>query len=111
MVTPLLPAHGTRRGRPWNDHRRTLKGICWWFRTELPWRDVPEVSGPYQSLWKRHKQWSVDGTYQRMLDAVIGSDLSDTSVVELSTRPRSGRISTPQGHERTQGGPVESQEI
>ncbi len=83
VVASLLSAHGTRRGRPWNDHRRTLEGICWWFRTRSPWWDVPEVFGLYQSLWKRHKRWSVDGTYQRMLDAVIGSDLSDTIVVEL----------------------------
>ncbi|WP_089006296.1 transposase [Micromonospora viridifaciens] len=30
-----------RPGRPWNDHRSTLEGIIWRYRTVAPWRDLP----------------------------------------------------------------------
>jgi transposase len=70
VIEPVLPAGGRRRGRPWNDHRRTLEGIAWRFRTGAPWRDLPAEFGPWQSVWERHHRWSLDGTYVEMFAAV-----------------------------------------
>lgn len=70
ILEPVMPQDAGRRGRPWNDHRTTLEGIAWRFRTGSPWRDVPAVFGAYQSVWQRHRLWSTDGTYQRMFAAV-----------------------------------------
>ena len=70
ILEPLLPPRTGRQGRPWNDHRVTLEGIAWRFRVDAPWRDVPAGFGKYQSVWERHRLWSADGTYQRMLEAV-----------------------------------------
>jgi putative transposase len=87
LIEPVLPVNGVRRGRPWNDHRRTLEGIAWRFRVGAPWRDVPAVFGSWKSLWKRHRRWSSDGTYERMFEAVRdglpGQDGRDGEVVEL----------------------------
>ncbi len=69
MVEPLLPAYGGRRGRPWNEHRTVLEGICWRYRTGSPWRDLPEEFGRWQTVWARHFRWSTDGTYERILAA------------------------------------------
>src|SRR5829696_1141808 len=69
LIEPVLP-HGSRPGRPWNDHRRTLEGIAWRFRTGAPWRDLPAEFGAWQSVWERHHRWSLDGTYVEMLAAV-----------------------------------------
>ena len=79
-----MPVDTGRRGRPWNDHRRTLEGIIWRFRTGSPWRDLPEAFGPYQSVWQRHRLWSTDGTYERMLAAVredAGLDQDETEQI------------------------------
>ena len=65
-----MPQDAGRPGRPWNDHRITLEGIIWRFRTGSPWRDLPAEFGPYQSVWQRHRLWSTDGTYVRMVAAV-----------------------------------------
>ncbi|NYF96951.1 transposase [Janibacter cremeus] len=70
VVEPVLPTNVGRRGRPWNDHRTTLEGIIWRFRTGSPWRDLPAEFGPYQSVWQRHRLWSIDGTYEAMVAAV-----------------------------------------
>jgi putative transposase len=69
VIETVLPA-GPRPGRPWNDHRRTLEGIAWRFRTGSPWRDLPDEFGSWQSVWERHHRWSLDGTYARMFAAV-----------------------------------------
>lgn len=70
VLETVLPKNAGRRGRPWNDHRRTLEGIIWRFRTGSPWRDLPDQFGPYQSVWQRHRLWSTDGTYAAMVAAV-----------------------------------------
>jgi transposase len=84
VIKPVLPSGAGRRGRPWNDHRRVLDGIAWRFRTGTPWRDVPAVFGPWQSLWDRHRRWSEDGTYDRMFAAVrAASTVDDAEVIAL----------------------------
>ena len=75
LVEPMMPA-GVRRGRPWNDHRLTMEGIIWRFRTGYPWRDLPEHFGAWQSVAERHRRWCLDGTYQRVLEGVQ-ADLDD----------------------------------
>jgi putative transposase len=75
VIEPIMPA-GVRRGRPWNDHRLTMEGIVWRFRTGCPWRDLPEHFGAWQSVAERHRRWSLDGTYHRVLESVQ-SDLDD----------------------------------
>lgn len=70
VIAPVLPEREGRRGRPWNDHRRTLEGIAWRFRTGSPWRDLPAQFGKFQSVWERHRRWSTDGTYAAMFTAV-----------------------------------------
>src|SRR5947199_5762856 len=70
LIEPVLPGSAGRRGRPWNDHRRTLEGIVWRYRTGSPWRDLPVQFGAWQSVWQRHRRWSEDGTYAAMFEAV-----------------------------------------
>lgn len=70
VLEPAIRAETGRRGRPWNDHRLTLEGICWRFRTGSPWRDLPAEFGAWQSVWERHRRWSVDGTYELMFTTV-----------------------------------------
>ena len=50
VIEPVLPSGAGRRGRPWNDHRKTLEAIAWRFRTGCPWRDLPAQFGAW-SVW------------------------------------------------------------
>ena len=82
VLESVMPQDAGRQGRPWNDHRTTLEGIIWRFRTGSPWRDLPEPFGPYQSVWQRHRLWSTDGTYVQMLAAVREQAKLDGDEVE-----------------------------
>jgi len=73
LIAPELPSSEGRRGRPWRDHRQTLEAIIWRYRTGCPWRDLPSEFGPWQTLWKRHRRWSADGVYQRILERIVRS--------------------------------------
>ncbi|WP_375373741.1 IS5 family transposase [Mycobacterium sp. AZCC_0083] len=81
LIEPLMPC-GRRRGRPWNDHRRTLEGVIWRCRTGSPWRDLPEQFGAWQSVAERHLRWSTDGTYARIF-TVIQHSLDDGDAADL----------------------------
>ena len=69
VLEPLLPA--TSRGRPWHDHRTVINGILWVMATGVPWRDAPERYGPWQTLYDRFARWTKDGTWDRLLQALL----------------------------------------
>ncbi|WP_242537092.1 IS5 family transposase [Streptomyces albidoflavus] len=69
-IEPLMPADPVR-GRRWADHRRTLEAIAWKYRTCSPWRDLPEKLGSFQTAHKRLIRWAVDGTWERILAAIL----------------------------------------
>jgi transposase len=68
-LAPLLPAQ-PRRGHRWNDHRLIMDGIFHRTRAGCPWRDLPERFGNWKTVYNRHRRWSADGTWERILDAL-----------------------------------------
>ncbi|MER5312983.1 IS5 family transposase [Streptomyces sp. NPDC002773] len=71
-IEPLMPADPVR-GRRWADHRRTLEAIAWKYRTGSPWRDLPDELGSFQTAHKRLLRWAVDGTWERILAALLAA--------------------------------------
>jgi len=71
LIEPLLPSSEGKRSRPFRNHRQVLEGIVFRYRTGCPWRDVPDRFGPWKTLWKRHARFSKDGTWDRILEALL----------------------------------------
>ena len=63
--------HHGQAGHPWNDHRPLVNGILWHLHTGAPWRDLPERFGPWQTVYDRFSRWRRDGTWARILDALL----------------------------------------
>ncbi len=67
-IETLLPSSDGRRGRPFRNSRLIVEGIIYRYRTGIPWRDLPrEEYGPWQTVWKRHRRYSADGTWDTIL--------------------------------------------
>lgn len=84
-VESVMPSDEGKRGNRFSDHRLMLEGIAWRFRTGCPWRDLPTDFGPWQTVWKRHHRWSLDGTYDDMfaqVAAVFGVDAETAGDIE-----------------------------
>lgn len=47
-----------------------INGILFRARTGVPWRDLPERFGCWKTVYERHRGWSADGTWDRILQAV-----------------------------------------
>jgi transposase len=69
-LEPLLPPLQGAMGRPMMPHRLVLEGLLYRYRTSVPWRDLPEQFGPWQTVWKRHRRFTLDGTWDRVLTAL-----------------------------------------
>lgn len=77
-IEPLLPPVKGAMGRPQADHRMVLEGIVFRYRAGIPWRDLPDRFGPWQTVWKRHDKWSGDGTWDRVLgEVLVQADAAD----------------------------------
>ncbi len=77
LLEPLLPLGGGP-GRPWADHRTVVNGILHRVRAGVPWRDLPERFGKWKTVYNRHRRWSGDGTWERILDQLrVGADAEE----------------------------------
>lgn len=82
LLEPLLPARTPRRSRPWKDHRTVVNGVLWRTRTGSPWRDLPQSYGCWKTVYNRHRRWSADGTWAKVLrELQRGCDVGEDSWV------------------------------
>jgi transposase len=65
-IEPLMPSSDGQRGRPFRNHRQVVEGIIYRLRTGIAWRDLPGDFGPHQTVSKRHRRFSRDGTWDRI---------------------------------------------
>ena len=66
LISPLMPSSDGKQGKPFRDHRQVVEGIIYRYRTGIAWRDLPAEFGPWQTVWKRHRRFSGDGTWDRI---------------------------------------------
>jgi transposase len=113
LIAPMMPSATVKGGRPFQDHRRVVEGIIYRYRTGIPWRDLPESFGPWQTVWKRHRRFSGDGTWNSILTELLSqadeAELIQWEVSVDSTVNRAHQHGT--NLARTTGGPIELHEF
>lgn len=69
LLQPLLPPMKTP-GRHYRDHRTVLNAMFYRLGTGIPWRDLPERYGPWETTYSRYRRWCRSGLWDRMLQAL-----------------------------------------
>jgi transposase len=59
-----------QRGSTGRDNRMFVEGVLWLVRTGAPWRDLPNVFGEWNSVFRRFSRWGQKGVWQRVFDAL-----------------------------------------
>lgn len=113
LIQPLLPSSSGRRGRPFRDDRRVVEeGSIYRYRCGIAWRDMPAEFGPWQTVWKRHRRYSGDGTWDKILATLLAAadarGAVDWAVSVDSTVNRAHQHGT--NLPRATGGTIELQE-
>jgi transposase len=98
LIADLLPARTGKQGRPFRDARQMVERIIYRYRCGIAWRDVPEVFGPWQSIWTWHRRMSADATWDqvlaRLLTAADEAGVLDWAVAVDSTIARAHQHAT-----------------
>ncbi len=61
---------GAQKGSTGRDNRMFVEGVLWIVRTGSPWRDLPEVFGEWNSVFRRFSRWSDKGVWRRIFEAM-----------------------------------------
>ena len=62
-----------------------LNAMVYWLNTGIPWRDLPERFGPWQSVYSRFRAWTKAGVWENVLAQLIQQDIVDETTFMLDS--------------------------
>src|SRR4051794_38146738 len=74
-IKSLLPGQPGQHGGVAEDNRRFIDAVLYLARTGVPWRDLPERLGNWNSVWRRFDRWAGKGRWDPILAALRDPDL------------------------------------
>ena len=87
VLGPLLDIYCRRQGGSSAANRLFLNAVLWRIRTGIPWRDLPERFGHWNSLARRFARWAEKQVWQRLFAAIQEPDwewvLVDSTAVKV----------------------------
>ena len=100
-IKDLLPGRPGQTGWLAEDNRLFIDAVLWWAKTGVPWRDLPERFGNWNSVWKRFDRWARKGTWRLLFEALQDPDLEwlilDSTVIRATPRRRGRKKATGRG--------------
>jgi transposase len=69
-IAPHIIGDERSRGTSGRNNRMFVEGVLWVLRTGAPWRDLPEVFGGWNSVFRRFSRWSQKAVWQRIFQAM-----------------------------------------
>jgi len=69
-IAPYIIGDERTRGSSGRDNRLFVEAVLWLVRTGVPWRDLPEAFGPWNSVFRRFSRWSRKGVWWRIFAAM-----------------------------------------
>jgi putative transposase len=86
FVRKIIPGKATDPGRSGKDNRRFLNAVLYVARTGIPWRDLPERFGRWNSVWRRFDRWCANGVWTK-ITAILGEpDLEELQLDSTSVK-------------------------
>jgi transposase len=88
-IRPMLP--NKPRGVPRVNDRRVLNRIFWVLRSGAPWRDLPDIFGPYTCVYRKLRFGRIGGVARRQAHGIRCARGRARSVTARDWRVLGGR--------------------
>jgi transposase len=103
-----IPGKPGDPGRSGDDNRLFVNAVVYVARTGIPWRDLPERFGNWNSVWRRFDRWCAKGIWAELVQILGDPDLEElhldsTSVKAHQVASGSQRLPTEKKRKRTSG--------
>lgn len=77
LIEHLLPGKEGDRGRTAKDNRLFVNAVLYVAKTGIPWRDLPERFGNWNSVWRRFDRWCANGVWEKLSEVLGEPDLDE----------------------------------
>jgi putative transposase len=85
-IQDLLPGKPGDPGRTAEDNRLFVDAILFVAKTGIPWRDLPERFGKWNSVWRRFDRWCQLGVWQTLAEQLGEPDLTELQLDSTSIK-------------------------
>ena len=83
-IKDFLPGREGHVGGTAADNRLFVEAVLYRYRAGIPWRDLPERFGDWQSVWQRFDRWAKSGVFDRIFK-VLAEDRDNEYMMLDST--------------------------
>ena len=90
-IESLLPGRIGDPGRTAVDNRLFVNAILFVAKTGIPWRDLPERFGKWNSVWRRFDRWCAAGVWAELSRVLGEPDLIELHL-EVIQKPGRGQL-------------------
>ena len=86
-IKDLIPGKQGDPGRTGQDNRLFVNAVIYVAKTGIPWMDLPERYGNWNSVWRRFRRWSAHGVWKELL-SVLGTPELEELQLDSTTGSR-----------------------
>lgn len=86
QIKDLLPGKPGDPGRTAEDNRLFVEAIQFVARTGVPWKDLPDRFGKWNSVWRRFDRWCERGVWQALAERLGEPDLVELQLDSTSIK-------------------------
>ncbi len=85
-IKDLVPGKAGDSGRTGEDNRLFVDAVLYVLKTGVPWRDLPERFGNWNSVWRRFDRWCENGVWERIVKELCEYDFEEVQLDSTSIK-------------------------
>lgn len=85
-IRDLVPGKAGDRGQTGKNNRLFVDAVLYVLKTGVPWRDLPERFGNWNSVWRRFDRWCENGVWERIVKDLCEYDFEEVQLDSTSIK-------------------------